>query len=167
MSNGTQLKYGMNINEVSAPIISIPMGASEVVAAQSGRFVIDDGSSRAEIAGDSDGLLMGWVELPEGKFYDADYIYTCSSTEGLDIAPFVPISAMLGVVVRMPINSGTFAITMINNTCDISVSSNIQGVQLDASAEDTLIVVGGDLVNNAWVDVIVNPDKIAGLTGVV
>lgn len=167
MPNGTQLKYGMNINEVSAPIISIPMGASEVIAAQSGRFVVDDGSSRMEIAADTDSLLAGWVELPEGKFYDADYIYTCSATEGLDIAPFVPISAMLGVVVRMPINSGTFAITMINNTCDISVSDNIQGVQLDASAEDTLIVVGGDLENNKWVDCIVNPDKIAGLTGVV
>jgi len=54
---------------------------------------------------------------------------------------------------------------MYNNTCDLSVSNNIQGVQLDASAEDTLIVVNGDEVGFAWVDVIVNPEKITGLTG--
>jgi len=167
MSDGSQLKYGMIKGEVTAPILPMPMGASEVVAAKSGRFVKDDGSSRMEIAGDGDTELAGWVELPEDAHYTSAGIYTCSVTEGLDIAPFIPISACLGVVFRIPVNSGTFAITMRNNTCDLSVSSNIQGAQLDASAEDTLIVVDGDLVNNAWVDVVVNPAKITAATGVV
>jgi len=166
MANGALLKYGMIKNECTAPCISMPMGASEVIAVKSGRFVKDDGSSRMEIAGDGDTLLAGWVEVPEGKNYNASGIYTCSSTEGADIAPYYPISALLGVVFRIPVNSGTYAATMKNNTCDLSVSSNIQGAQLDASAEDTIIVVDGDLVNNAWVDVMVNPDKITGLTGV-
>lgn len=160
------LKYGIIKNQGSAPCLSAPMGADEIIAVKSGRFVKDDGSSRMEIAGDTDTLLAGWVGLPEGKFYDADGIYTCSATEGEDIAEFTPISAMLGAVVRLPINSGTYVKTMRFNTCDLSVSVNIQGVQLDASAEDTLIIVDGDLEDNNWVDVIPNPDKITGLQGV-
>lgn len=167
MGEGAQLKYGMLKNEDSTVGIPMPMGASEVIAVKSGRFVKDDGSSRMEIAGDGDTLLAGWVEPPDSAIYTSAGIYTCSSTEGADIATFYPISALLGVVFKIPVNSGTFAITMRNNTCDLSVSSNIQGAQLDASAEDTLIVVDGDLVNNAWVAVMVNPDKITGLTGVV
>lgn len=166
-TDGKLLKYGPIKGLDTAAGIPMPMGASEVIAVKSGRFVKDDASSRMEMAGDGSTLLAGWVELPEGASYNASGIYTCSSTEGADIALFYPISALLGVVFRIPINSGTFAATMRNNTCDISVSSNIQGAQLDASSEDTLIVVDGDLINNAWVDVMVNPDKIASLTGVV
>ncbi|MEA2036151.1 MAG: hypothetical protein U9O94_01480 [Nanoarchaeota archaeon] len=163
--NGAQLKYGMIKNESSAPVIEISMGAEEVIAQASGRFVVDDGSSRMEMAADGSTLLAGWVELPEGKYYSSTGIYTCSATEGADKAPFTPISACLGVVFRIPVDSGTYTANMKNNTCDLAVSSNIQGVQLDASAEDTLIVVDGDLVNNAWVDVMVNPAKITGFTG--
>jgi hypothetical protein len=107
-------------------------------------------------------VFPGEIGLDAGQKYQ-----TASSTEGGTVAPFIPISAMLGVVVRLKVNSGTYAATMRYNTCDLSVSSNQQGVQLDASAEDTVIIVDGDLVNNRWVDVIVNPDKIASLTGVV
>ncbi len=168
MANGALLKYGMIKGEQTAVGIPMPMGASEVIAAKSGRFVVDDGSSRMEIAGDTDTLLAGWVELPEGAYYDETTgLYTCSSTEGADIALFYPISSLLSVVFRIPVSSGTYAITMRNNTCDLAVSSSIQGVQLDASAEDTIIIVGGDLTNNAWVDCMVNPDKITSLTGVV
>ena len=48
---------------------------------------------------------------------------------------------------------------MIGDTCDISISSNIQGAQLDASDENTLVVVGGDLANNNYVDVMISPNE--------
>lgn len=164
MNDGVMLKWGIIKGEENCPVLSIPMGASEVIPA-GGCFVYDDGSSRMQVAGDGTTLLAGYVfpsELDAGKKYQ-----TCSSTEGATVVPFIPISAMLGVVVRLPVTGGTFAITMRNNTADLEVVSNAQGVQLDASAEDTIIVVDGDLENNDWVDVMVNPDKITGLTGVV
>ena len=166
MADGALLKYGMIKGQPSCVSIPGRMGASEVIAVKSGRFVTRDTSGRLEIAGDGSTLLTGWVELPENKNYNSSGIYTCSTTEGADVAPFWPISMLLGVVFRIPINSGTYVQTMEWETCDLSVSSNIQGVQLDASAEDTVIIVGGDLVNNAWIDIIVNPAKITGLTGV-
>lgn len=157
------LKWGIIKNEDSAPKLFIGMGASEVIPA-GGCFVTNDGSGRAETAEDGSTLLMGYV-FP--TVLDTGYKYqTCSSTEGGTIVPFIPISAMLGVVVRLPINSGTYVATMRGKTCDISVSSNAQGVQLDASAEDTLEIVDGDLDGNDWVDVIPYVAKITGLTGV-
>lgn len=164
--NGAQMKYGPVKKEEVAPQCSIPMGASEVIYA-GGVFVKTDGSGRAEVAGDGSTLLDGFVfpgevGLDVGKLYQ-----TCSSTEGGTVVPFLPISAMLGVVVRLPINSGTFVATMRMKTCDLSVSSSKQGVQLDASSEDTVTIIDGDLLNNAWVDVVVNPSKITALTGVV
>ena len=160
----SELKYGLIKNQHTAPILRARMGASEVIPA-GGCFVKDDGSSRMEVAGDGDTLLAGYVfptELDSGKKYQ-----TCSSTEGATVVPYIPISAMLGVVVRLPVTGGTYVRTMDNNTADLEVSSNAQGVQLDASAEDTIIVVDGDLEDNEYVDVIVNLEKITGLTGVV
>ena len=166
LSTGKLLKWGIIKNEDSVVKIPMPMGASEIIPA-GGCFVKDDGSSRMEVAGDGDTLLAGYVfpiELDANKKYQ-----TCSSTEGGTIVPFIPISAMLGVVIRFPNAGGTFVATMRNNTADLEINSTTkeQGVQLDASAEDTIIVVDGDLVNNEWVDLMVNPDKIASLTGVV
>ncbi len=166
LTEGRMLKWGIIKNEDSVVKIPMPMGASEIIPA-GGCFVKDDGSSRMEVAVDGSTLLAGYVfptELDANKKYQ-----TCSSTEGGTIVPFIPISAMLGCVVRLPNAGGTFAITMRNNTADLEVNATTkeQGVQLDASAEDTVIVVDGDLVNNAWVDVMVNPDKITSLTGVV
>ena len=158
MASGAQLRYGIIKGEDTVAWIPIRMGASEVLKAKSGRFVKDDGSSRMEVAVDGSTLLSGWVESAD---------QTTSATEGATECPFVPASGALGCVFRIPINSGTYVVAMQNNTCDLSVSSDIQGAQLDASAEDTLIVVDGDTVNNAWVDVMLNPDKIASLTGVV
>ena len=163
-----ELKYGIVKNEQVMPVLYIPMGAGEVVPV-GGCFVKDDGSSRMEVAGDGHTLLSGYVlptELDKGQKYQ-----TCSSTEGATLLPFIPISAMLGVVVRLPINTGaptTVAAMMAkyNRTCDLSVSSNVQGLQAGTSTEDTVIIVGGDEESFAWADVIANPDKIASLTGV-
>ena len=132
----------------------VPLGASEVIKAKSGRFVKSDGSGRAEVAVDGSTELIGFLDCEE---------FTASSTEGADKRWCIND---LTAVFRLPINSGTYAATMKGKTCDVSVSSTIQGVQLDASSEDTLIIVDGDLINNAWVDVMLNPIKL-GATGVI
>lgn len=158
MANGAQLRYGIIKGTDNANIIPMPAGASEVFRAKSGRFVKNDGSGRVEVAVDGSTLLQGWVE--EGDL-------TCSSTEGGTIVGMIPIENCLGVIFRIPVNAGTFVATMRGKTCDLAVSSNIQGAKLDGSGEDTLVIYDGDLVNNAWVDVTVNPSKITGQTGVV
>jgi hypothetical protein len=122
-----------------------------------------------EVAGDGSTLLSGYV-LPTAL--DTGYKYqTCSSTEGGTLLPFIPIEAMLGVVVRLPINSGapTTVATMrakYNRTCDLSVSSNVQGVQAGTSTEDTVVIVGGDEQDFAWVDVVPCIEKITSKSGV-
>jgi len=152
--DGKQLKYGP-INPVNiAGTIKVAMGASEVIKAASGRFVKLDASGYAEMAVDGTTEIYAWVEGPEE---------TTSATEGGTIYNGIVDPAQL---FKLPINSGTYVISMRGKTCDISVSTNIQGVQLDASAEDTLIIHEGDLVNNAWVIVQVNPNK-RGATSVV
>ncbi len=159
----SELKYGIQLNEQVALIVTAPMGASEVIPA-GGAFVKNDASGRMEIAGDGSTLLAGYVlptELDAGKKYQ-----TCSSTEGATVVPFIPISAMLATAVKLPVTGGTYAATLLGETADLEVVSNVQGVQLDASAEDTVIIVGGDVDANT-VLVIPNPDKIASLTGVV
>jgi len=164
MAEGDQIKYG--IIKGDPKIVSVPMGASEVIPA-GGAFVKNDGSGRAEIAVDGSTLLMGYV-LPGEAGLDAGQKYqTCSSTEGGTVVPFIPIEEMIGVIVRLPVTGGTYVATMLGETCDLEVASNAQGLQLDASAEDTVTLVGGDTVNNRWADVTVNPAKITGQTGVV
>ena len=158
------MKFGIIKNEQVAPILSAPMGASEVIPA-GGAFVAVDTSGRMEIAGDGSTLLAGYVlptELDTGKKYQ-----TCSSTEGGTVVPFIPISAMLGVIVRLQVSGGTYAATMVGETADLEVVSNAQKVQLDASSEDTIIIYGGDAVDNEYVDIAVNPEKITGLRGVI
>ncbi len=159
---GERLVNGISKNEKTGVNLSIPMGASEIIPA-GGAFVVDDGDGKVAIAGDGSTLLAGYVfpvELDSGKLYQ-----TCSSTERGTVVPFIPIGSMLGMVIRRPVTGGTYASTMILETCDLEVVSNMQGCQVDASAEDTVIIVGGD-ADLAYVDVMVNPAKITGQTGV-
>ena len=166
MSEGDQIKYGI-VKGYACPYLSIPVGASEVIPA-GGAFVLNDGSGRAEIAVDGSTLLAGYIFPSDVGLDDGQTYETTNSTEGSPVVPFIEASAMIGIVVRLPISGGTYVATMLGKTADLEVNSaSMQSVQLDASAEDTVIVVGGDLVNNRWVDVTINPDKITGLTGVV
>lgn len=157
MQEGVQLKYGVIKGEDFTVKIPVPMGASEVIKAKSGRFVKNDASGRMEIAVAGSTLLMGWVELGE---------QTCSATEGGTIGDMIPAQNCQAVF-RIPINTGTYAATMVGKTCDLSVVSSIQGAALGASSEDTVIIVNGDLDNNLWVDVMINPGKCDAYTGVV
>lgn len=165
---GAEMKYGIVKNEQIAPVVYCHMGASEVVPA-GGCYVKADGSGRMEVAGDGSTLLTGYVlptELDTGKKYQ-----TCSSTEGGTLLPFIPIECMLGVVVRLPINSGAPSTVdavrdLIGKTCDLSVASNVQGLQAGTSAEDTVVIVGGDEEDFAWLDVVACIEKITGKSGV-
>ncbi|SRR3990167_2184162 len=152
MSN-EQLKYG-HIRGGREGFM-VPIGASEVFGNQSGKFVKPDASNRAEVAVDGSTILLGFLDPCEA--------FTASATEGADKRWC--INDVTGVF-RIPVNSGTYAETMKGKTCDLSVSSSVQGAQLDASSEDTIVIVGGDLVNNNFVEVMLNPNKLHA-TGVI
>jgi hypothetical protein len=117
-----------------------PIGASEVFKNQSGKFVSNDGSGRAEVAGDGTAAIWGHLECEE---------FTASATEGADVRNLVVDPS---AVFRIPVNSGTYVVAMLGKTCDLSVATSIQGAQLDASSEDTLRIVGGDDVDNNYVE---------------
>ena len=150
MQDGVMLKYG-RINEKSAgaEIVPVAMAASQVVSAKSGRFVfMVAGAATLNVDGSASiyGVLNTHAHSP-----------TTGEVIGCDTD--------LNGIWRIPVNSGTFAIGMIGDYCDISSSSDIQGAQLDASAENTLIIVDGDAVNNNWVDVRMNPALWGTATG--
>ena len=151
-TEGEMMKYGMIKGyELYIPA---PIGASEVITAASGRFVKTDGSGRVEIAVDGTTELVGHLDFPAG---------TASATEGGSIGL---LNVARDAVYRIPVNAGTYVAAMKYDTCDLAVTSNVQGAKLDASGEDTVIIVDGDITNNQWVDVMVNPSKL-GVTGVV
>jgi predicted RecA/RadA family phage recombinase len=139
------LKYGQisggNLEAV------VTMAAAQAIAAQSGRFVyMVAGAATLNVDGAT--TIFGFLEA-----------HAHTPTVGDQLKAIIALDA----VFRIPVNSGTYAVGMIGDTCDISVSGGIQGAQLDASTEDTLIVVGGDLDNNYYVDVVMNPAKRTGI----
>lgn len=147
VQEGVKLKYGHI--KGAAIYLPAPMGASEVIKAASGRFGRTDGSGRIEIAPAAETQLDGFVELAE---------QTCSATEGATIGSLIP--ACCPCIYRIPIDTGTYVAGMRYDTCDLGVTSDIQGADLTASTTDVIIIMDGDLVNNNWVDVMINPNKI-------
>ena len=138
---------------------SVGMGASEVINNWSGKFVKKDASGRAEIAGDGDTQLIGWVEI------DAK---TTSSTEGADTAILYNSTED---VFRIPLayDGSTYTVNysgaVLWETCDLVVISNVQKANLTTSAEDTIVIVGGKAAtsttsNDGYVDVKLNPNKM-------
>lgn len=152
MLDGVQLKYGwLRGGQEGYEHI---LAASQVIKNASGKFVKRTGASTDTVTLAVDGTteILGHLECE-----------AIASTAGTEKRKVI---CDLTAVFRIPVNSGTYSHVMKGKTCDISVSSDIQGAQLDASSEDTLVIVGGDEVNNKWVDVMINPAKFAA-TGVV
>ena len=118
--------------------------ASQVIGNQSGKFVFVHTDGLVTLNIDASAYILGWAHE-----YARTPTVSTVVTGGVNVA--------LDAVYRIPINSGTFTTKMIGRVCDISVSSSVQGAQLDASSENSLIVVGGDFTGNRWVDVKVNP----------
>ena len=142
MNEGKQLKYGQ-ISGGSQGFEHI-LAASLTIVAASGKFVYrtGNGTDTVSLAGDTHVDLLGHMEV--------EAIATTLGTEKRKVV-WDPTA-----VFRIPINSGTYTHLMKGKDCDLSISSSVQGAQLDASVERTLIVVDGDLVNNEWVDVRIN-----------
>jgi hypothetical protein len=124
-----------------------------VVKDASGKFVYRTGASTDTVTLALDGTteILGHLEC--------EAIASAAGTEKRKIV------CDLTAVFRIPVNAGTFVHYMIGKKCDIGISGGIQGAQLDAGTEGTLIIVDGDAVNNAWVDVMINPVKV-GATAV-
>ena len=155
---GVQTVYGVVKGE---PVgVPAPITASEVFRKASGRFVTNN-AGYMELADDGDTLLSGWME------YGGDN----TSASG-DFGTWYPASLNQNIVFRIPIQAGTYVTAMLGKTCDLVRATlggvtNVQGAKLDASGEDNLLIVGGDLVNNKFVDVCFTTSKLTGRTGVV
>lgn len=147
MLPGEMLKYG-KINEKSggADVVPVTMVASQVVKARSGRFVFQvDGAATLVVA--SSTRIYGVLNTHEHTPTVGDII-------GCDISK--------DAIYRIPVNSGTYVIAMIGDSCDLAINgSDIQGAVLGTSTRDHVIIVDGDAVNNKWVDVKMN-DAIWG-----
>jgi len=144
MLEGAQLRYGW----VSGGKASVPvaMYASERVDAPGSRFVeMTTGAGYASYLDDADTVeIFGSVEAP----YE-----THSATSGQDnFACIVDLSA----IYKVPIDTGTYTIADMGDTCDVGVTSFVQGAVLQSSASEQLIILGGDNTGG-WVLVRMNP----------
>lgn len=139
MAVGEQLKYGQIHG--GALVVEVSMAGSQVIGNASGHFCYLNAGS-ATLCVDAVAYIFGWIEGGAETPSSGDVL-------GCNIA--------LDAIYRIPVNSGTYAAGMLADLCDISVSSSIQGAQLDASVENLLIITGGDATNNNWVDVKINP----------
>lgn len=147
MNEGDQLRYGWVGGGKTG--IPVQMYASEQVAGPGGKFVNMNATGYAEYLDDGDDEeIFGSAEVAYG---------TQSATQG--ITDVVNCIFDLSAMYKIPVLSGdgTYAITDIGDTCDIGVTSYVQGAHLQASADEHLIVLSGDLVNNNWVIVRLNP----------
>ena len=157
---GDQLIYGP-INGDQSPGYPVGLDATQSFPAKSGAFVtINTGNGFAAISISSSTLIFGWANTGH-LANDSTAPYISSSTAGNDVASVILAS---DCVFRLPIQAGTFAATNVGLAQDLVVGTingvaNAQGVSLNATSRKLVIVVGGDLVNNNWVDVIMSPDK--------
>lgn len=131
-----QLKYGwLRGGKLSC---EVAMAATQALAAQSGRFVYMNAGA-ATLCADAITTVFGFLEA-----------HAHTPATGAYLNCIIDLTA----VFRIPINSGTFVVGMIGDTCDISISGAIQGAQLDASTEDLLVIVGG--YSTVYVEVMMN-----------
>ena len=145
MNEGDQLRYGWIAGGKSA--VPVTMYASEQVAAPGSKFVNMNATGYAEYLDDQDAEeIFGSAEVAYG---------TQSSTQAL--CDVVNCIVDITAIYKVPVDTGTYAITDIGDTCDVGVSSYVQGAYLQASTQEQLIILHGDLANNNWVYVRMNP----------
>jgi hypothetical protein len=141
------LKYGWR--DGGRVAVPVAIAATQLVYPQSGAFVyMDAGAATFNVDGST--TIFGHLDFPKS---------TSAPAVGTEFNCVIDLTA----VFRIPVNSGTYVVSMQGDYCDISISSYIQGAQLDASVEDTLIVVGGS--GAVYVDVMMNPAKWGTLLG--
>lgn len=121
----------------------LPMGASEVLKAASGRFVVTDGSGRGEVAGDGDSTLLGFVESGD---------LTCSATEGRTVLNCIDdLTAVFRVPLRYDGSTYTvnYSTALLGKTRDLIVISDVQYVNLTTYDDDLVVIVGGQAASSA------------------
>ena len=139
---GERLKYGAE-NEGRG--VMVPLDASAVIKAKSGRFVTLNTAGNAIITSASNATIFGSLE--------GGYDVTASATAGVTK---MMVNPEMQTIYRIPINSGTYANTLRGVKCDLSVASSIQGAALATTTQGHVIIVDGDVANNKWVMVKVN-----------
>lgn len=144
------LKYGQ-IKGHSVNLGGLAWAASQVVGNQSGKFVYMVAGA-VTLCLDGVAQIFGWANEK-------------AQTPSTGAIVTGDVNVALDAVYRIPVNSGTYAVGMIGDLCDISISTNVQGAQLDASAENLLIVCGGN-ATDATVDVKINPAVQGAALGV-
>jgi len=146
MNEGDQLKYGWVAGGKAGVHLQGGMLASERADAPGSMFINLDASGYGEFLDDQDTAeCFGHAELPFG---------TVSTTSGKTKCNVI---IDLSAVYKIPVDTGTYAITDIGDTCDVGVTSYVQGAYLQASTAEQLIILAGDLINNTWVLVMLNP----------
>lgn len=139
---GERLKYG----EESRGTVVMPMVASTVLKAKSGRFVTINTAGNAYLTSAADTTVFGSIE--------GGYDLTCSSVAG---ATKLMCNTETFKHYRIPINTGTFAATLRGVACDLSIASSVQGAALGTTTGGHVLIVDGDLSgNNKWVVVKLN-----------
>jgi len=144
-----QMKIGWRRGgKVSVPC---PLAASQTFRDNSGAFVYLNGSGHAVLADDGADEIFGYAEVSSDTY---------SSTAGAD---FVNVIIDPSAIFRIPVAAGTYVITMRGKTCDLLIDgSSIQGADLsNESADNILIIVDGDAVDNKWVEVMISQNERA------
>ena len=143
---GEQLKYGQVAG--GEVMVDAEWGASEVIKAASGKFVQTDDSGFLEIADSGDNQLIGWANHRE------------ETTDGTDGVTKTQLNVSLDAVYKIPLlGSVTLTRAMFYDSCDLIVETDIQGADLTTN-EDVIIIVDGDIANQKWVMVMLNPVKM-------
>ena len=135
------MKYGYRGGTRPRTLIPVPVLAAATWEA--GDFLIKDSNGFYAKAADADVI--------HAVAFDA--VTTAPTTSG-DFSVLADIS--LDSIYRIPVNQGTLAITMLQKTCDLGVTSGVQGADVDLSTDDCLLIVGVDIAANE-VDVQIRP----------
>ena len=136
---GNHLRYGQ-VKGIKVNIGNIPWTASQVVANQSGKFVYMASAGTCTLC-TGDAAIFGWAQ---------------ERARTPTLNDKVTVNVARDAVYRVPLITGTYAATMIGETCDLTVSASVQGVDVSASTYDQVVIVGGDVTNQNWVDVMIN-----------
>lgn len=144
MYDGEALRYTKLYGDSNAKVVGVPMAATQAVKAKSGRFVFMNAGAATLCKSDSQ-TIFGWLRC-RAKTPATGEVVPC------EVDPTA--------IYRIPVLSGTYAVGMIGDVCDLAISAGgIQGAALDASTHDLIKIVGGDANHNKWVDVMINVEE--------
>lgn len=140
-----QLKYGQVYGGENGFDVTVATG--QTIYRNSLKFVKRTGASTATVtlATQTDSEILGHLEIEE---------FVTASTNGTEVRKCVddPTAVFKGRVLY-----GTYAEYMKGKTCDIIVSSGIQGVCLNSASYNQIIVVDADTTDTGWILVRRNP----------